>query len=99
MGNRTLTISHAPATGTLLHGTSKSDNAGETLRSVRHVAYWKWSSTLGCWYITRSRDRRVHRYQIDATAAALRHAGFIVQVELSDERRPVAEQEAERAQR
>jgi hypothetical protein len=92
-------LTHSPAEGTLLHGTSKGDGTAEVLRSVRHVARWQWSGNLDAWYIPRSRDRRVYQHQLDATAAALREAGFDVELEVGDERRPVAEQEADRAGR
>lgn len=94
-----LTLSHSPAEGTQLHGTAKGDGVGEVLRSVGHVARWKWSSNLGAWYILRSRDRRAYGHQLDTTAEALRAAGHVVVVELDDERRSVAEQEADRAAR
>jgi hypothetical protein len=95
----TLTLSHTPATGTLLDGTSKGDASADALRSVRHVAIWRWSRDLGMWYIRQSRDRRVRTYQLDETAKTLRAAGFDITIELSEERRPVAEQEADKAAR
>ncbi len=95
----TLTLTHSPAEGTLLDGTRKGDASADTLRSVKHVAVWRWSGNLDRWYIRQSRDRRVRQYQLDATAEALRAAGFEVTVELGEERRPVAEQEADRAGR
>ncbi|OLT21175.1 hypothetical protein BJF78_34680 [Pseudonocardia sp. CNS-139] len=94
-----LTLRHTPAEGTTLAGTRKNDGTGQALRSVRHVAVWRFSRALECWFIPRSRDRQAYSYQLDETVKALRAAGFEVVVERGDERRPVAEREAERAGR
>lgn len=93
-----LTLTHSPAEGTQLHGSRRCDGTAEILRSVAACS-WRWSRVLGGWYVPRSRDRAVRRYELDATAAALRAAGRAVLVELGDERRSPAEQENDRAQR
>lgn len=96
-----LTLSHSPAEGTLLQGTTRGDapKLKEAFAAVRHVAVWRWSSNLDAWFIQRSRDRQVRRYQLDETATALRAVGFEVEIVLGAERRSVAEQEADRAGR
>lgn len=100
----TLTLTHTPATGTVLDGTRKGDGTAPVLRDLR--LQWRWSDNIGedgAWYRQNTRDRRpTHpgvRAAVERTAAALREAGFEVAVEIGAERRTVAEQEADRAER
>ena len=93
----TLTISHCPAEGTVLHGTTRADNIGPVLRAQRTT--WRWSRAVDAWILTGSRDRLPRRSVIEATAVALRAAGHNVAVEYSDDRRDVAEREAEKTAR
>lgn len=97
----TLHLTHTPAEGTLLDGTSRGDASAAALKAARQAGggNWRWSRELDQWYIRQSRDRRVYTGQIEVTRKHLEAAGFDVVVELGDERRPVAEQEADRAQR
>lgn len=87
-----LTITHTHAEGTLIDGTAKGDGSAPILKTQR----WRWSRTLGSWYIPQSRDRRARHPQIEATAAALRAAGFTVEVDIDDTYRPTAETEADK---
>lgn len=91
----TLTITHSHAEGTLIDGTSRSDGSKEILKANR----WRWSRNLGSWYIPQSRDRLAKTAQINATAAALREAGFDVEVDVEDGYRPTADVEADKVAR
>jgi hypothetical protein len=100
MTNASLTITHSPAEGTLLHGTSKGDGAGKALKNVpAGSGQWRWSADIDAWYIRQSRNRPARQWQIDNAAQVLRAAGWDVTVEISTERRSVAEREAEKAER
>lgn len=90
-----LTITHSPAEGTLIEGTSRGDGTAEILKTNG----WRWSRQLGCWYVPRSRDQQPRSWVINATAEALRSASFEVSVEISTERRGIEEIEADKAAR
>ncbi|PZU04557.1 MAG: hypothetical protein DI630_00080 [Gordonia sp. (in: high G+C Gram-positive bacteria)] len=91
----TLTITHTHAEGTLIDGTSRSDGSKDVLKSHR----WRWSRNLGSWYIPQSRDRRAKVADINATATALRAAGFDVEIDIDDTYRPVADVETDKIAR
>ncbi|AHK35665.1 hypothetical protein [Rhodococcus opacus] len=67
-----LTITHTPADGTLIDGTARNDGSAPILKGRG----WRWSRHLGSWYIQRSRDAAPKLATINATADALRAAGF-----------------------
>lgn len=90
-----LAITHSPEEGTLIEGTSRGDGAGDILKANR----WRWSRMLGAWYVPRSRDAAPKTALIDATANALRAAGFEVSVIIDAARRPTAQVEADRIER
>lgn len=90
-----LTITHTHAEGTLIDGTSRGDGSAEILKAQR----WRWSRNLGSWYIPQSRDRRAKLPQINATATALRAAGFTVELDIDDTYRPTACVEADKIAR
>ena len=90
-----LTITHTHAEGTLIDGSSRGDGSAEILKAQR----WRWSRNLGSWYIPQSRDRRAKLPQINATAAALRAAGFTVELDIDDTYRPIACVEADKIAR
>lgn len=90
-----LTITHSATAGTLIEGTTRGDGAGQVLRQ----AGWRWSRSLGSWFVPRSRDRRPDRSLIDRTARALAAAGFTVHTDLDNELRSTAEVEADRTRR
>ena len=46
-------ITHTPAGGTILEGTTKGDGTNHILKTC---GPWRWSRNLGAWYIPRSRD-------------------------------------------
>lgn len=93
-----LTITHTPATGTLIDGTSRGDGVNVILRAASMA--WKWSPSLGQFYVQRSRDKVVpDRYGIERTADALREAGHTVTVEIGAGTRTAEEREQDRAAR
>ena len=59
-----LTITHAPSEGTLIDGTSRGDGTADILRTNG----WRWSRTLGSWYLPHSRDRAPKTQTITRTA-------------------------------
>lgn len=87
-----VTITHAPAEGTLIEGTSRGDGSNSVLKAQR----WRWSRNLGSWYVPQSRDRAPKLAQINATAAALRDVGFTVDIEIDASYRTTAEVEADK---
>lgn len=97
-----LVICHTFAGGSIVTGTARGDGAGPVLKPLG----WRWSARIptgddefGAWYLRGSRDRLARRPVLEDTAAALRHAGFTVTVEVDNTPRPMEEAEADRAQR
>lgn len=90
-----ITITHTAAEGTLVHGTSRGDGTNEILKPMG----FKWFRTLGLWGIPRSRDRQPDTYRIGRAVEALQAAGHTVTEEIDAGHRPVAEAEADLAQR
>ncbi|TCC52143.1 DUF3560 domain-containing protein [Kribbella pittospori] len=89
-------IVHTRAEGTLATGTRRGDGSAEILKANN----WRWSRQLEAWYIPRSRDQLAKPAVIDATANALRGAGFDVTLEVDDSAsRSVEEREADRDSR
>jgi len=95
-----ITIEHTHADGTLLHGTARGDGTGAVIKPLRDG--WRFSRNIGtdgAWYLPHSRDRRADRSVIDRLAAALRNAGYEVEVTIDDAPRAAADIEADRAER
>lgn len=90
-----LLISHTHHAGTVLEGTDRGDGT----QPILVAAGWRWSRTLGAWYVRGSRDRHARRHLIDTTAGELRSAGYAVAVDIDDRARPAAEVEAQAAAR
>jgi hypothetical protein len=90
-----LTITHTHADGTLIDGTARGDGTAQILKAQG----WRWSRTLGSWFIRHSRDRRADTAQINRTATALRGDGFDVDVTIDDTYRTTAEVEADKIDR
>jgi len=91
-----ISITHTPSDGTLADGTSRGDSAGPILRDHK----FRYSRTLGMWYLRNSRDKSANTWQIERAATALREAGHSVEIEIdNDAVRPFAEAEAERVER
>lgn len=90
-----LSITHTRAEGTLIEGTARGDGSAEVLKANG----WRWSRSLGVWYVRGTRDLPPRRWVIESTAEALRAAGFAVTVTIDDRHRPTAEVEADRAAR
>lgn len=91
-----ITLTHTPAEGTLADGTSRGDSAGPVLKAHR----FKFSRTLGQWYLPHSRDKRADTALIERTAAALREAGCDVETTIDNTAtRSYTEAETERTER
>lgn len=88
-------ITHTAVDGTLAAGTSRGDRAGQVLK----VNGFRWSGTIGSWYIRGSRDRAPQRWVIDQAAEALRDAGYEVTVDVDETPRATADVERDRADR
>ncbi|MGJ0121725.1 DUF3560 domain-containing protein [Williamsia sp. MIQD14] len=91
----TITITHTPADGTLVEGTSRGDGTNTVLKANG----FRWFRTLGLWGISGSRDRDPNRTKITAAADALRAAGHDVEIDIDDTHRDPATVEADRAAR
>lgn len=90
-----LKITHTPAEGTLIEGTSKEMHGIYVLKYFK----WRWSRNLGCWFLPQSRDRLPNTSWINATADDLRKIGHTVEIELDETLRPAADVEATRQER
>src|SRR5690606_2120725 len=75
-----LTITHTREGGTLIDGTERGDGTNVVLKAHR----WRFSRNLGTWYVPQSRDRAAKVRTIETTAAALRDAGYDVEVTIDD---------------
>lgn len=91
----TLTITHTAGEGTLIDGTARGDGTGDVLRANG----WRWSRTIGSWYIPHSRDREPKSILIERTAEQLQAAGFAVEIAVDYARRTTADVEADLAVR
>ncbi|MCI2423057.1 DUF3560 domain-containing protein [Saccharopolyspora sp. K220] len=94
----TIEISHTMAEGTLMRifgGTIPAD----VLKPIARAQNWRWSRYLGAYHQQQSRDQLPRRWRIDATATALRAAGYTVTVSIDTTLRPMEESEADRAER
>lgn len=95
-----ITIEHSHAEGTLVHGTDRGDGTNRVIKATRDG--WRFSHNIGvdgAWYLPRSRDRHPEVGRIDRLAAALRQAGYQVEVRVDDSPRATAEVEADRTGR
>jgi hypothetical protein len=90
-----LTITHTREDGTLIDGTERGDGTNVVLKANG----WRFSRQLGGWYVPQSRDRAAKAWKINATADALREAGYPVEVTIDDTARPAAVVEADKIAR
>ena len=90
-----ITITHSPAAGTLIGGTSRGDGTNVILSALG----WRWSRSLAGWYVPRSRDTTPNLAAINQTADRLRSEGHDVSVEVDETRRSTAEVEADKIDR
>jgi hypothetical protein len=93
-------IVHTRASGTLLFGAGLDNGPGAVIASVPDR--WRFSRSIGeagAWYLTNSRDHRVRHNVIDRLAAALRAAGYEVEVTITASSNATAAIEADRAVR
>jgi hypothetical protein len=88
-------ITHTAAEGTLVHGTARGDGTNNLLKA----AGFRWFRTVGAWGIAGSRDRQPQLAKIERAATALRTAGHTVDIDIDTTHRPVADAEADLAQR
>ncbi|MGW2882552.1 DUF3560 domain-containing protein [Streptomyces sp. NPDC001233] len=92
----TIEIIHSRSEGTLIEGSTKGDGVYEIVR--RHG--FRYMPSIGQIGIRQSRDRAAKTWYINAAAAALREAGFEVNVTIDESnRRSFAEAEADRVER
>ncbi|MER6424538.1 DUF3560 domain-containing protein [Streptomyces sp. NPDC001137] len=92
----TIEIIHTRSEGTLIEGSVKGDGVYEIVR--RHG--FRYFPSIGQLGIRQSRDRAAKNWYINAAAAALREAGFEVNVTIDEgNRRSFAEAEADRVER
>jgi hypothetical protein len=89
-GTMCLTITHTPADGTLIEGTTKGDGTAAIFKATG----WRWARTLGTWYVPRTRDHGPNPTLLHATTDRLRAAGHDVAVQVAATRRSAAEVEA-----
>jgi hypothetical protein len=75
-----IVIAHTNEEGTLVSGTSRGDGSRDALRA----AGFRWSRSLGLWYMRQSRGFAARHARIDTLAAALRAAGFTVTVDIEE---------------
>lgn len=90
-----LTITHNHAEGTQIDGTRRGDGTNEILKATG----WRWSRTLGSWYLPHTRDHAPKTWAIDNTARALETAGHQVATQIDDQARPTTEVEADKIAR
>lgn len=92
----TIEIIHTRSEGTLIEGSVKGDGVYEIVR--RHG--FRYMPSIGQIGIRQSRDRAAKTWYINAAAAALREAGFEVNMQIDEsDRRSFAEAEADRVER
>lgn len=95
-----ITIAHSHAEGTLVHGTDRGDGTNHVIKATG--GGWRFSRHIGvdgAWYLPRSRDRHPDAVKIEQLAAALREAGYQVEISVDDTPRATGEVEADRAER
>jgi uncharacterized protein DUF3560 len=76
----TITITHTNEDGTLVVGTERGDGSRDALRAAR----FRWSRSLGMWFMPQSRGQAARRARIDQLAGGLRDAGFDVEVQIEE---------------
>ncbi|MFC7928773.1 DUF3560 domain-containing protein [Streptomyces cinereoruber] len=100
----TIEITHTRREGTLIEGTTRGDGSAEILklreygRTMRQP--FRWSRTLGCWYLPHSRDHATYTPSLELLAQRLQDAGFEVSLTIDNaDRRSFAEAEQNREER
>lgn len=83
----TLAITHTPAEGTLINGTTRGDGTAEILKTNG----WRFSRNLDAWYVPRSRDTAPKTPLITRTTDQLRNAGYTVEITLDTTTRTTAD--------
>lgn len=80
-----ITITHDAADGTLVDGDPRPHHG------ILKAAGFRWSRSIGGWYIPNSRDRAPRTDRIERVATELRVVGFDVEVTIDTERRSAEE--------
>jgi len=88
-----IAITHTPADGTVLEGTTRGDGTNQLLKPLT----WRWSRQLAVWYLPASRDSAPRAAVITDTAEKLRAAGYDVIVAIDGGHRDPDLVEADRA--
>ena len=67
-----IAITHTPADGTILEGTTRGDGTNHLLKPLT----WRWSTNLGAWYLPRLPGHRTphHRHHRHRREPARRRA-------------------------
>lgn len=91
----TITLSHTAAAGSLAIGTARGDGSAAALKANG----WRWSRTLGAWYLPASRDREPRTAVLERTREQLRVAGLDVEIDIDYTPRATAEIERDREAR
>jgi hypothetical protein len=80
-----LRIVHNAEDGTVLYGTAKGDGANDIVKPHGWRYHFRKDEKVGIWYIVASKGFRSQDDKIEATVAALKAAGFSVDVEIDNE--------------
>lgn len=86
------TVTHSHAEGTRFHGDPRPH------QQILKDNGFTYRSSIG-WFVLGSRDHDARRHRIDAVVAGFAALGMEVTVDIDDTPRPVAEREADRAER
>jgi hypothetical protein len=87
-----LFLTHTPADGSLLAGTSHGDGSAAVLKRLG----WRWSRQMQCWYIPNSRDRHPQQNLITTTVERLEVLGLAVAFEVTQGLRSADQVESDR---
>lgn len=102
MSRGTLRITHSAVDGTMLEGSSKGDGAWDVIKEAQagyKLRGWKYFPSIRAIGVRNSRDRAPDLFNIEATAALLRAAGFEVAVEVDAAPPAMDDAEGRRAER
>lgn len=87
-----LFLTHTPADGTLLAGTSRGDGSAAVLKRLG----WRWSRRMQCWFIPNSRDRHPQQNLITITVDRLGELNLVADVDVVHGIRPADQVESDR---
>lgn len=87
-----LFLTHSPADGTILAGTTQGDGAAAVLKGLS----WRWSRQMDSWYIPESRDRHPQQNLIAKTTARLEALGMSLDIDVTEGVRSAEDIETDR---